>query len=332
MSGERINLAHGDGGELAHRLIQDVFVKAFGHEREAQQDAAIFDSPGTKLALTTDSFVIQPLFFPGGSIGKLAVAGTVNDLAVSGAVPLFLTASFIIEEGFRLTDLKQIVADMATEASNANVKIVAGDTKVVERGSADGLFINTAGVGRVIETTSTPVQEGDSVIVSGSIGDHGMAVLAARGELGLEMDLDSDCACLHAPIEALLNEIDGVKVMRDPTRGGLATTLVEICESEDLEIQLEEEAIPVRREVHGACDLLGFDPLYLANEGKVVMIVAEEVEEDVLQLLKKYKETEESKVIGRVTATTNGRILLETALGSRRMLRRLAGMQFPRIC
>ncbi|WLR52932.1 hydrogenase expression/formation protein HypE [Bacillus tianshenii] len=329
---KRISLAHGDGGELAHQLIQNVFVEAFGHSEEAKSDAAIFQSPGIRLALTTDSFVIKPLFFPGGSIGKLAVAGTVNDLAVSMAKPLYLTSSFIIEEGFLLEDLKKIVFDMAKEAKKAGVKIVAGDTKVVERGSADGLFINTTGVGVVEERERIPFTEGDAVIVSGPIGDHGIAVLAARGELGLRSEVESDCACLNEPIQAVLEKVEGVKIMRDPTRGGLATTLVEICESEKIEIELEEEHIPVRAEVHGACDLLGFDPLYLANEGKVVLVVSAENKDAVLEILKSYSETKDAVVIGKVSATGGGRLLLKTPLGSHRILQRLSGMQLPRIC
>lgn len=333
---ERISLAHGDGGELAHRLITEVFVRAFGHSEEARFDAALCSVPAGKIAVTTDSFVVKPAFFSGGNIGKLAVAGTVNDLAVSGAVPLYLTAGFMVEEGFKIKELKEIVQTMAAEAEKANVRIIAGDTKVVEKGSIDGIYINTTGVGYYkdgkIPISPAAMEPGDSIIVNGTIGDHGVAILAARGELGITTDLPSDCAALNGLIQHVLSETDGVRIMRDPTRGGLATTLVEIAEDFKATLEIEEELVPVRPEVQGACDILGYDPLYLANEGKVVFIVKKEEEERVLQLLKEHELGKNAAVIGRVVGREKGRLHLKTSLGSTRRLYRLSGMMLPRIC
>lgn len=335
MKDERISLAHGDGGELAHNLIQQVFVDSFGHNDFARFDAAVFNVPFDKVALTTDSFVVKPLFFPGGNIGKLAIAGTVNDLAVSGAVPLYLTAAFIIEEGFKVSELKEIVQTMAKEAEKANVRIVAGDTKVVEKGSIDGLYINTTGVGYVdSEKTVSPeaMEIGDSIIVNGTIGDHGVAILGARGELGIRTELGSDCAALNGLISQVLDTVEGVRIMRDPTRGGLATTLVEIAEDFQVTMEIEEGNIPVRNEVRGACDILGFDPLYLANEGKVIFIVKKDQEEQVLSILTEHEFGQNAAVIGQVTGKEKGQLHLRTGLGSTRRLHRLSGMMLPRIC
>ncbi len=332
---ERISLAHGDGGELAHKLIGDVFVRAFGHTEESRFDAALFTVPSEKIAVTTDSFVVKPVFFPGGNIGKLAVAGTVNDIAVSGAVPLYLTAGFIIEEGFKIKDLKEIAETMAAEAEKANVRIIAGDTKVVEKGSIDGIYINTSGVGYVEKNRAVNpdgMEPGDSIIVNGTIGDHGIAILAARGELGIQTELPSDCAALNGLIKNVLSEVDGVRIMRDPTRGGLATTLVEIAEDFQATLEIDDELIPIRQEVQGACDILGYDPLYLANEGKVIFIVKKEREEQVLKILREHELGQNAAVIGRVVNREKGRLQLKTALGTTRRLNRLSGMMLPRIC
>ena len=271
-----ISLAHGDGGELSHRLIKDVFIESFGDGDSALFDAASVDIPVGRIAVTTDSFVIKPIFFPGGSIGKLAVAGTINDLAVSGAKPVYLTCGFVIEEGFPISDLKKIVHDMANEAKKTGVSIIAGDTKVVERGSADGVYINTTGIGiyELNKGCSLEFEEGDAILVSGTIGDHGVAVLGARGELGITVPINSDCASLNRMLTEVLDHTNGVRIMRDPTRGGLATTLVEIAEDFQLTMKINELDLPVKEEVHGVCDLLGFDPLYIANEGKAIIIVA----------------------------------------------------------
>lgn len=329
---ERITLAHGDGGELAHQLIQRLFVAHFHHDAFAKLDAALLPIEKGRLAITTDSFVVKPLFFPGGDIGKLAVAGTVNDLAVSGAIPKAITCSFILEEGFPISDLQRIVQSMAEEAKKVGAAIVAGDTKVVERGAADGIFINTTGIGIVEEPLVPSFQEGDSVIVSGSIGDHGITIFAARGELGLMTNLTSDCAALYPMISQAMKASKQIRIMRDPTRGGLATALVEICEDFQLTIELSEDAIPMKREVEGACDLLGFDPLYLANEGKAIFIVAKEDEQKVLQAIRSCEEGKEAAVIGTVRATEKGQLLLRTPLGTTRRLYRLTGLLLPRIC
>ncbi|UQD51043.1 hydrogenase expression/formation protein HypE [Bacillus methanolicus] len=329
---DRITLAHGDGGELAHQLIQQVFVSYFQNDSYAKFDSALFPIENGQIAMTTDSFVVKPIFFPGGNIGKLSVAGTVNDLAVSGAIPKMMTCSFIIEEGFPLKDLKQIVRSMVEEAKKANVQIIAGDTKVVERGSADGIYINTTGLGVVSQPLSVSIQEGDSVIISGSVGDHGIAVLAARGGLGLMTNLESDCAALYPMISAAMQSSKNIRIMRDPTRGGLATALVEICEDFQVKIELEEDAIPLKREVEGACELLGFDPLYLANEGKVIFIVAKEDEQKVLDAIRSFPEGKDAAVIGTVRSTDKGQLLLRTPLGTSRRLYRLSGLLLPRIC
>jgi hydrogenase expression/formation protein HypE len=329
-----ISLAHGDGGELSHRLIKDVFIEAFGDGNAAMFDAASVDIPGGKIAVTTDSFVIKPIFFPGGTIGKLAVAGTINDLAVSGARPLYLTCGFVIEEGFPISDLKKIVNDMAKEAKKTGVSIIAGDTKVVERGSADGVYINTTGIG-VYEpniSCSLEFEEGDAIIVSGTIGDHGIAVLAARGELGITVPINSDCASLNNMLAEVMHHSDGVRIMRDPTRGGLATTLVEIAEDFQVTMKIIELDLPVKNEVHGACDLLGFEPLYLANEGKAILIVAAKEKDKVLDILREFPEGRDAVVIGSIIGKEKGQLLLETPLGSKRLLTRLSGTMFPRIC
>jgi hydrogenase expression/formation protein HypE len=329
-----ISLAHGDGGELSHRLIKEVFIEAFGDGNSALFDAASVDIPIGKIAVTTDSFVIKPIFFPGGSIGKLAVAGTVNDLAVSGAKPEYLTCGFVIEEGFSISDLKRIVSDMASEALKTGITIVAGDTKVVERGSADGVYINTTGIG-IYEPNkgcSLEFEEGDAIIVSGTIGDHGIAVLAARGELGISSPVNSDCACLNTMLAEVLNSTSGVRIMRDPTRGGLATTLVEIAEDFHLTMKINELDLPVKEEVHGVCDLLGFDPLYVANEGKAILIVADQEKEKVIDILREFSEGQNAVVIGSIMGKEKGQLLLETPLGSKRLLTRLSGTMFPRIC
>ena len=328
-----ISLAHGDGGELAHNLIQEVFVNAFGHHEESKLDSAILNLDGNQVAISTDSFVVKPIFFPGGNIGKLAVAGTVNDIAVSGAIPKYLTAAFIIEEGFSVVDLKKIVTSMAEEAKKAGVLIIAGDTKVVERGSADGIYINTTGFG-IVKSKINPasIEIGDSVIVSGTLGDHGIAILSARGDLGIMTDTISDCASLNGMINSVLESTNSVRIMRDPTRGGLATTLVEICEDFKVTIEIDETKLPIRDEVKGACDILGYEPIYLANEGKVIFIVGSDEEEKVLQILKEYDIGLNAIAIGSVTSKEKGKLFLKTSLDTTRRLNRLSGMLLPRIC
>ncbi|MBT2689540.1 hydrogenase expression/formation protein HypE [Bacillus sp. ISL-47] len=334
---QRINLAHGEGGELTHKLIKEVFEKAFGHGEHTKYDAPMLECKSEIIAFTTDSYVVKPIFFPGGNIGKLAVTGTVNDLAVSGAVPKYMTAGFIIEEGLSLRYLKEVVDSMAAEAKKAGIRIIAGDTKVVEKGSADQLFINTAGVG-ILESGQKlhqeNIQEGDSIILSGTIGDHGIAIVSAREELGLISDIKSDCASLNGLIQELLQKVKGIRVIKDPTRGGLATALVELCEDFHFTSEILEESIPIRNDVHGACDILGFDPLYLANEGKMILIVESKNKERVLQILKKHPLGEKAAIIGRVTSrnVSAGELFLKTPLGTTRRLQRLSGMLLPRIC
>jgi len=330
----RISLAHGDGGELAHQLIQEVFVKYFGNQQQSKLDSALLSLDSTQIAVSTDSFVIKPLFFKGGNIGKLAIAGTVNDIAVSGATPKFITAGFIIEEGFSINDLTVIIKSMAEEAMHAGVQIVSGDTKVVERGSVDGIYINTTGIGVFENNIVDPnkIEIGDTIIVSGFVGDHGVAILASRGDLGIINDIQSDCASLNKMLAQVLKAECNVKIMRDPTRGGLATSLVEICEDFNISMEIDEQLIPIKKEVRGACDLLGFEPIYLANEGKAILIVGKEDETRVLDILQSIETGKDAKVIGRIIAKDKGQLLLKTSIGSTRRLSRLTGLMLPRIC
>ncbi|MDQ2693438.1 MAG: hydrogenase expression/formation protein HypE [Chloroflexota bacterium] len=330
-------MGHGAGGRMSHQLIQKAFVSAFDSAAlRAGDDAARLESPlHQNLAISTDSHVVFPLFFPGGDIGRLAVCGTVNDVAMLGATPLYLTAGFILEEGLPMETLQRVIASMKTAAEEAGVQIVAGDTKVVQKGKADGLYITTSGVGVIrpnLTIGGAQAKEGDVIIVSGPIGDHGMAVLDARGELGFHSAIQSDVAPLNHLIEAMLNVSNQVHVLRDPTRGGLATTLNEIAAQSGVGILLDEQKIPVRNEVRAACEMLGFDPLYVANEGKLVAIVAQEDAEAILKTMRAIRYGEEAVMVGRVTTDPPGRVLLKTPLGSTRIVDMLAGEMLPRIC
>lgn len=329
-------LGHGSGGKLSHDLIATRFLPAFDNESlRAGNDAGIVSLPVGPLAISTDAHVVWPLFFPGGDIGKLAVCGTVNDVAMMGARPQYLTASFILEEGLEIGLLEKVVESMQAAASEAGVQIVAGDTKVVERGKADGLYISTAGVGTLLPDVSiggANAQPGDVVIVSGALGDHGIAVLGARGELGFESDLVSDVAPLNHLVAAILAVSARVHVLRDPTRGGLATTLNEIARQSQVSIVLQENRLPVRPAVRAACEMLGFDPLYIANEGKLVAIVARGDAETVLATMRQTRYGEEAVIIGEVTNTAPGRVLLKTDFGSTRIVDMLMGEMLPRIC
>ena len=291
---------------------------------------------GDRLAFTTDSYVVSPLFFPGGDIGKLAVCGTINDLAMSGATPLYLSAGFILEEGLPLADLERVVASMAATAQAAGVQIVAGDTKVVDRGKADKLFINTAGIGLVpagVELGGDRARPGDVIILSGTIGDHGMTIMSQREGLRFTSPLESDCAPLHGLVAAMLEVApQAIHCLRDPTRGGLTTTLNEVAGKSGVGIEIEEHAIPVRDAVRAACELLGLDPLYVANEGKLVAFVAPEAADVLLARMRAHEHGREAAIIGRVTAEHAGRVVLRTALGARRILDMLVGEQLPRIC
>lgn len=338
-----ITLAHGSGGRAMHDLVEGLFLEYFKNPLlDKLEDQAVFEVNGAKrLAFTTDSYVVDPIFFPGGDIGCLSVHGTVNDLAMSGARPLYLSAGFIIEEGFPVEDLKRILASMQKAAGEANVQIVTGDTKVVQKGSADKIFINTSGVG-VIETaaniSSSRAQVGDKVILSGTIGDHGTTVMIARGELELETDIESDTASLNLLVAEMLDEasslgaIDEIHALRDPTRGGVATTLNEIAMSSDVYIEILEDLIPVREEVKGACEILGLDPLYVANEGKLVAIVSAEVADKIIARMKQNKLGQNACIIGEVRAEPQGIVAMKTGFGGTRIVDMLAGEQLPRIC
>jgi hydrogenase expression/formation protein HypE len=322
-SSEVVTLAHGAGGTSTRKLVEGLFVEELSNPMlDELGDAAVGDG----LAFTTDSFVVKPLFFPGGDIGELAVNGTVNDLAVAGSEPLWLSAGFVIEEGFPFDDLRRIARSMARAAEAAGVAVVAGDTKVVERGSADGLFITTAGVGRMRATFGRP-QPGDRVLLSGTIGDHGFAVLVARGDLRLESALESDTAPLNRLTASLAELGPQLRWMRDPTRGGLATALNELAGSTGLAVRLDEDAIPVRPEVAGAAEILGIDPLYVANEGKLVAVVAAEAADEALRRL-----GGDAAIVGELTAEPPGLVLLETVLGGSRIVDMLVGDPLPRIC
>jgi hydrogenase expression/formation protein HypE len=332
-----IVMGHGGGGKLGNELVEHLFLPAFRNPAlENLGDAAILETAGARLALSTDSFVVQPLFFPGGSIGELAVNGTVNDLAVSGAEPKFLSASFILEEGFPLAQLAAIVGDMATAAATAGVKIVTGDTKVVERGHGDGCYITTAGVGLLrpgVSVSPLHAMPGDAVIVSGTIGDHGMAIMSVREGLEFESPIRSDCAALNGMIAEVLDAVGAqVHAMRDPTRGGLASTLNEIAHSSDVGIVIDESNVPVRPEVQSACELLGLDPVYVANEGKAVFFVAPEAADRVLAILRAHPLGHDAARIGHVTAEHKHMLVARTAMGANRVIPTMIGEQLPRIC
>jgi len=335
--GEQIVMGHGAGGRMSHQLIRRAFLSAFDNPAlRAGDDAARLEAgPGQPLAVSTDSHVVFPLFFPGGDIGRLAVCGTVNDVAMLGADPLYLTAGFILEEGLPMETLQRVIVSMQAAAQEAGVQIVAGDTKVVQKGKADGLYITTTGVGVIrpgLTIGGAQAKAGDLVILSGPIGDHGIAVLDARGELGFQASVQSDAAPLNHLVGAMLDASDQIHVLRDPTRGGLATTLNEIAAQSNVGILLREEGIPIRREVAAACEMLGFDPLYVANEGKLVAIVAPEAAEAVLAAMHAARYGEGAVIIGEVTAEPRGRVLLKTGFGSTRIVDMLAGEMLPRIC
>jgi hydrogenase expression/formation protein HypE len=348
---ERITLSHGSGGKATHNLIEGVFAPAFSNPLlDRMDDSAILDfglpisddsNPQSslqnpKIAFTTDTYVVSPLFFPGGDIGKLAVHGTINDLAMAGAWPRYLSAGFILEEGFPIADLRRIVASMAAAASEAGVAIVTGDTKVVQRGKADGLFINTAGVGVVRAGWSigqTEARPGDKVLLSGPIGDHGIAIMLAREALELETDVQSDSAPLHGLVADLLAACgSGIHCLKDPTRGGVATSLNEIALTSEVSIALDEQAIPVRPEVRGACEILGLDPLTIANEGKLLAIIAAKSAEAGLAALRAHPLGRAAAIIGEVRAEPVAMVFLRTDIGGTRVLDMLVGDPLPRIC
>jgi hydrogenase expression/formation protein HypE len=348
---EQITLAHGSGGRAMHELVEGLFLEYLRNPLlEKLEDQAVFEVPHngqsangapTRLAYTTDSYVVDPIFFPGGDIGRLAVHGTVNDLAMSGARPLYLSAGFILEEGFRIADLRRILESMRAAAAEAGVAVVTGDTKVVQKGSADKVFINTSGIGVIespVQLSATRAQVGDKVILSGSIGDHGTTIMIARGELELETEIESDTAPLHSLVQEMLDEalragdVNMIHCLRDPTRGGVATTLNEIALSSEVCIEIFEDRIPVREEVKGACEILGLDPLYVANEGKLVAIVSADISEQLIARMKQNAYGHNACVIGEVKAEPQGIVAMRTGFGGTRIVDMLVGEQLPRIC
>jgi hydrogenase expression/formation protein HypE len=331
-----VSLAHGGGGRLMHQLLDRVFLSAFGNPiLDARHDAAALDLGGARVAFTTDSYVVRPLFFPGGDIGTLAVNGTVNDLAMGGARPRYLSAGFILEEGLEIATLERIVASMQRAARDAGVQIVTGDTKVVDRGKGDGVFVNTAGVGIIehdLDVRPASVRVGDAIILSGDIGRHGMAIMAVREGLEFESAIESDCASVAGPVLALLDAGIEVHCLRDLTRGGLASGLNEIAATAGVAASVDERRIPVREDVRGACEILGFDPLYVANEGRFVAFVRGDQADATVELLRAHDVSRDAAVIGRTTGGAAGVVTMRSLLGVSRVVDLLSGEQLPRIC
>jgi hydrogenase expression/formation protein HypE len=338
---EKILLAHGSGGKLMHSLIKEVFQKHFSNEiLDELSDSAVIKLPpspkgDSRLCFTTDSYVVKPLFFPGGDIGKLAICGTINDLAVVGAKPLYISCGFIIEEGLDWEVLEKITESMARVAAGERVKIVTGDVKVVERNSADKLFINTSGIGirnEGVNLSQQAILPGDKIIINGTIGDHGLAVLAARGQFDFQTEIVSDCAPLSDLIASIIQGSKNIKFMRDPTRGGIATVLNEIVSGMDFGVEIFEKDIPLKEQVKALCEILGFDPLYVANEGKVVVVASGEDAELVLELMRQHPLGRESQIIGEVVETPKGKVIMRTKIGGTRIIDMLVSEQLPRIC
>ena len=333
---ETVQMAHGAGGRLSQTLMQRVFMPHLHNAfLDLLDDQAKLDLPAGRTAFSTDTYVVSPVFFPGGNIGELAVNGTVNDLAVGGAKPMYLSAGFVLEEGFSLVELETIVKSMAEAARKAGVMIVTGDTKVVGKGQCDKIFINTSGVGTVregIALSCRNLQPGDSIILSGTVGDHGMAIMTSREGLSFQSTIASDCAALNSMISAVLDLVPAVHAMRDPTRGGVAATLNELAASSSVGIEIDETTIPVKPDVRGACELLGIDPLHVANEGKLVLAVASEDAEKVVEVLRSFEPGRDAVIIGSVVDDHPGMVVMRTAFGSRRIIDLPLGEQLPRIC
>jgi hydrogenase expression/formation protein HypE len=332
--GEKIRLAHGDGGADTQRLIKNVFYLYFNDSiPNSMPDSFVFEARENKLAYTTDSFVVKPLFFRGGNIGKLAVCGTINDLVTAGAIPLFLSAGFIIEEGFSIEKLHLIAKSMSDVCKQTGTKIVTGDTKVVERGSADGLFINTSGIGLVSELYKLRQAEpGDDIIITGGIAEHGTSILLDRYDLGIETKLESDCAPMCCLVNGLGENLNHVKLMKDPTRGGIATALNEIAVEQGLDVELYEQSIPAKSEVHGISEILGIDPLYLASEGRMLIVVEKGCGEKMLHHIKALDNCGEAQIIGRFTSGHHGMVYMKTFIGGKSIIPMLEGQILPRIC
>ncbi len=337
MKSDVILLGHGSGGKLSHQLLDELIVPILsGVDQRDQNDAAVLAAQQGRLAFTTDSYVVDPIFFPGGNIGDLAIHGTVNDLAMAGATPLAISVGLILEEGLAISELREILESMRAAAGEANVAIVTGDTKVVPRGKADKIFINTSGIGVIehdLEISGSNAQAGDKILINGTIGDHGMAVLSCREGLELESALVTDSAPLNSMVNKLIEELgEQLHTLRDPTRGGVATTLKEIALQSQIEITLSETALPVNPSVGGACAILGMDPLFVANEGKLLAFVAAEVADQALAILQRHPHGKQAAIIGEVTATNPGKVRLKTTIGGLRAIEMLAGEQLPRIC
>jgi hydrogenase expression/formation protein HypE len=336
MDYKNVLMAHGGGGKLTHQLIKNMFVSRFGNELlEPLHDGAMFSVGGIRFAFSTDSYVINPIFFPGGDIGNLAVNGTVNDLAMCGAHPLYLSSAFIIEEGLPMEDLWRIVRSMEAAAAAAGVQLVTGDTKVVDRGSGDKIFINTSGIGIIpdgVEIDPRRAQPGDKIIINGTIADHGIAIMSVREGLEFETQIESDCAPLNGLVETMFAASKEIHVLRDPTRGGIASVLNEIAESAATGITIVEDLIPVSEEVLGACEILGFDPLYVANEGKLIAFVAPAAADTVFAAMRTHPLGNNSVIIGEVVADHPGTVIMKTRIGGSRVVDMLSGEQLPRIC
>jgi hydrogenase expression/formation protein HypE len=336
MKTTRIQMDHGAGGRASHDLVAKTFMPALANPILAElNDSALLNFQDVRLAMSTDSYVVDPIFFPGGDIGSLAVHGTVNDLAMRGAKPCYLSVGFILEEGLEITDLKKLLNSMAEAAREARVQVVAADTKVVERGKADRIFINTAGVGIIapgVDVAGQNAQPGDFVLINGPVGDHGVAVLSTREGLSFQTEIQSDSAPLNGLVSDMLEVSRNIHVLRDPTRGGVATALNEVAKQSSVGIELEESNLPVRLEVNAACEMLGLDPLYVANEGKVLVLVAPEDADLVLNKMRQHPLGRGSCIIGRVVSEHPGRVVMQTSIGGRRIVDMLSGEQLPRIC
>lgn len=333
---DKVLLAHGGGGTLTHQLINKIFLSQFDNPILSElHDGAKFEIQNSRFAFTTDSYVVQPIFFPGGNIGELAINGTVNDLSVCGAKPLFLSVGFIIEEGFEIEELWKIVLSMKEAASRANVQIVTGDTKVVDKGKGDKIFINTTGIGLIydgVNISPRNCKPGDVIIINGKIAEHGIAIMSEREGLEFESKILSDTAPLNSLVEDVLKVSKNISVMRDPTRGGLASALNEIAQAANVKIEIYENEIPISDAVLGACEILGLDPLYIANEGKILIFVNEEDSSKVLEAMKKNPFGKDSRIIGRVVEKTEPIVLMKTLIGSTRVVDMISGEQLPRIC
>lgn len=329
-----ITLAYGSGGKKTSELIDEILMPQLKNKELSQLNDGAVLYGSQRLVFSTDSFVVNPYFFPGGDIGKLSICGTVNDIAMCGGIPKYISLGLIIEEGFRTEDLIRIVKSIGETARACNVEVVTGDTKVVERGKGDGIYINTSGIGFLAfeGLGKDRIQEGDSVIVTGTVGDHGMAVMSARNSLSVAGELLSDCTPLNRLAETILKYGENVRILRDPTRGGVATTLNEFVENSRLSIELDEDSIPVKSSVENVCDILGLDPLYSANEGKILAVVSKNSEEEILKAIRELPEGRDASVIGRVTAEYSGRVVIKTSIGGKRILNKLTGAQLPRIC